>query len=322
MDRKRKKHVLHSSTLSLNHQIALTTGDPCGIGKFAAKEALRRLGPKKQFQFLVWTDPKEKIFKVPGFQTSSFKSISSALKEDFCENIILQIKSQGGPGKQLLEAGELCLHKKASALITGPVRKKLLEKWKARGQTDLLKKLCKTKMVFMCFRGTHFNTILWTDHIPLKQVSINQKDFKNFLHLALDARALLKKNLRELPLGVLGLNPHAGEKGLIGKEEELFIGPSLKSFSKKNVEGPLSPDTAFLKKNWKKYSFFIALYHDQGLIPFKAIHSHTGFVHTLGLPFLRLGVSHGTGADLKKSNVSCDSFFSAIKELLHFFNKK
>ena len=110
-------------------------------------------------------------------------------------------------------------------------------------------------------------------------------------------------------MGVLGLNPHAGEGGLIGKEEEDILKPLIKTFSPKEVQGLLVPDAAFLKKNWDLYSFFIALYHDQGLIPFKMIHSHRGFAQTLGLPFLRLGVDHGTGIGLKHREISSESFF-------------
>lgn len=322
MDRRTKNYVLHCSTLPLKNRIALTTGDPQGVGRVAAGEALSRLGPKKTFQFLVWTDSKEKNFKVPGFQTATFSSAGEALKNPFCEKQILEIKSRGGVEAQLIEAGRICLNKDAFALVTGPVRKKLLKNARLRGQTDLLKRLCRTKEVYMCFRGKFFNVILWTDHIPLKKIHLDQKSFKAFLQLALNSRTLLKKHLRTKPIGVLGLNPHAGEKGLIGKEEELFLNPVLKSFSFKELEGPLPPDTAFLKQNWNRYSFFIALYHDQGLIPFKAIHSHTGFVQTLGLPFLRLGVAHGTAENLRKSPVSSDSFFGALKEAIQILRKK
>ena len=142
-------------------------------------------------------------------------------------------------------------------------------KHKALSQTALLKILCNKKNLFMCFRGALFNSILFTDHIPLKKVSIDKTKFKDFLSLALKARIFLKPSLRKKPLGVLGLNPHAGEGGLIGGEEEEILKPLLKTFSPKEVQGPLCPDTAFLKKNWKLYSFFIALYHDQGAYPFQ-----------------------------------------------------
>ena len=166
----------------------------------------------------------------------------------------------------------------------------------------------------MCFRGEKFNVVLLTDHIPLKKLAIRPSALRNCLRLALKHRALLAPALQKKALGVLGLNPHAGEEGLMGREEEDIIKPLLKEFPQEEVQGPLSPDSAFLRKNHKLYSFFIALYHDQGLIPFKAAHAHTGFAQSLGLPFLRLGVDHGAGLTLKGDGVCSDSFFAALKE--------
>ena len=306
----------------MNHRLALTTGDPLGIGKKIVELSLKKLGPKKKFQFMVWTDSKAKTFKIPSFQTLVFQTGKQALKHPFKENQILQIKSPLETGDQLEEAAKLCLNKQASALITGPVSKGMMKKQKRKAisQTDLLKKLCKKQTVFMCFRGRFFNTLLLTDHIPLKKVSIDKPSLKKLLILALKARILLPKNQQTKPLGILGLNPHCGEGGLIGKEEKTLLYPLLQSFSSKNVQGPLSPDVAFLRKNWTLYSFFVALYHDQGLIPFKLVHSHKGFAQSLGLPFLRLGVDHGTGRGLKNKDISYESFFSAIKEALRIIS--
>lgn len=316
MDRRKKGWFFYNSAFPLKNRLALTTGDSSGVGKIVACRALGVLGPKKNFQFLLWTANKEKTLKIKNFNTLVFKNSREALKSPFKENHLLQIKSSGSPGDWLESAGKLCLNKEASALITGPVSKTLLKPHKAIGQTALLTKLCQKKNSFMCFRGQFFNLILWTDHIPLKEVSINRLDFKKFLELCLTARSFLPEKLQKKPLGVLGLNPHAGEEGLIGKEESLLLKPLLKTFSKTEIQGPLSPDAAFLKKNWGKYSFFIALYHDQGLIPFKMAHSHKGFAQTLGLDFLRLGVDHGTGQNLKAKDVSYYSFLNALKEAL------
>ena len=318
MGREKESFFFRHSPFPLKNRLALTTGEPSGIGKRIALQALKILGPKKGFQFLIWTDDKTKALQVPPFQTLLFKTGKEALKSPFKENYILQIKSSGGPGDWLEEAGRLCLKKELSALLTGPVSKAVMKKNKhnALSQTALLKILCRKKNLFMCFRGALFNTILFTDHSPLKEVSINKRNFKDLLALALKARGFLKPSLQNKPLAVLGLNPHAGEGGLIGDEEEEILKPLLKAFSSKEVQGPLSPDSAFLKKNWKLYSFFIALYHDQGLIPFKTIHSHKGFVQTLGLPFLRLGVDHGTGLGLKDKEISSESFLKALKEAL------
>jgi len=318
MDRGKKGFILHHSPFPVKNRLALTTGNPEGIGKFIAKKALERLGPKKNFQFLVWTETYSKTLKISSFQTVVFKTSYQALKSPFKENYILQIKSPGGPGGHLKDIAKLCLNSQISALITGPVSKTVMKKQKdkALSQTAFLKTLCDTKNVFMCFRGALFNCILLTDHQPLKEIFVDKKKLKKLLALALKARKLLKPSLQKKPLGVLGLNPHAGEEGLIGREEEEILKPLIKTFSPKEVQGPLVPDAAFLKKNWKLYSFFIALHHDQGLIPFKMIHSHRGFAQSLGLPFLRLGVDHGTGIGLNPRKISSESFFSALTEAI------
>ncbi len=322
MGGRKKDFFFYSSPFPLRNRLALTTGDPFGVGQQVVGEALENLGPKKGFQFFVWTDKKAKTLNISDFQTLVFKTSQQALKSSFKENHILQIKSSGSPGDWLEEASKLCLTKKLSALITGPVSKAVMKKTKqkALSQTALLKILCRKQNLFMCFRGHYFNIILFTDHIPLKKISIHKRKFKDLLLLALKARAFLKPSLQKKPLAVLGLNPHAGEEGLIGTEEETVIKPLLKMFSPKEVQGPLAPDSAFLRKNWSSYSFFIALYHDQGLIPFKTIHPHKGFAQTLGLPFLRLGVDHGTGIGLKKKEVSSESFFKALKEAIRIIS--
>ena len=316
MARTKKERNFYQKNFQLNNRIALTTGDPKGVGPFIAEQSLKSLGPQKTFQFLIWTDSKSPVLKIPGFKSLVFTNTGLAFESPFKENHLLQIKASGGPGEWLLQAGRGALENKVSALITGPVSKTSLKKHKVVGQTDLLKKLSHSEFVFMCFRGRFFNVILLTDHIPLKKISLNKKKLIQLFESALTSRVFLPKALQKKPLAVLGLNPHAGEGGLLGQEERLILKPLVKTHP--DIEGPLSPDTAFLKKNWDKYSFFISLYHDQGLIPFKIIHEQTGFAQSLGLPFLRLGVDHGTGLGLKKQAVSSESFLSALKESLRW----
>lgn len=307
------------SSFPLKNRIALTTGDSKGVGFVISQQALKKIGPQKNFQFIVWSDKNSPNLKVPSFKTLTFKSSTPAFESSFNEKNLIQIKSSKNPGTRLIQAGKRALKEGVSALITGPVSKTNLKKYKSVGQTDLLKKLSDCKEAFMCFRGLFFNVILLSDHIPLKKISLQTEQIKHLLKLALSSRTYLSPKLQKKPLALLGLNPHAGEKGILGSEEEKILKPILKSY--KEVVGPLSPDSAFLKKNWRRYSFFISLYHDQGLIPFKIIHEQKAFAQSLGLPFLRLGVSHGTGYDLKKKNISSDSFFLAIKEALRWIRK-
>jgi len=319
MDSKPKRTSLCEKKFPLKNRLALTSGDPQGIGLFITYQALKALGPQKGFQYIVWSSSTAKTLKIPKFKTFAFNNSLQAFKQSFKEDHLIQIKHSKGPGDWLFEAGKKALQKEVSALITGPVNKICLKNYSSVGQTELLKKISGAKNVFMCFRGKFFNVILLTDHIPLKKISIQKSRLKELLFTALSSRFFLPKSLQKKKIAVLGLNPHSGEKGILGQEEEKILKPLLKKYSE--IEGPLSPDSAFLKKNWKKYSFFISIYHDQGLIPFKLIHEQKAFAQNLGLPFLRFGVVHGTGLDLKKKEICHDSYLIALKEAIKHIQK-
>jgi 4-hydroxythreonine-4-phosphate dehydrogenase len=152
----------------------------------------------------------------------------------------------------------------------------------------------------MAFIGNHFNVLLATDHVALSKVekSLIRSDLKSALSASLALKDLLKS---KKPIGLLGLNPHAGERGIIGHFELKY----LKNLSNKNFNGPLVPDAAFLKKNWSKYCVYLCLYHDQGLIPFKMQHGQDSGVHiTMGLPFVRTSVDHGTAIDIYNQDLA------------------
>ena len=232
------------------------------------------------------------------------------------EGVLLEIKSSKTAGHWVEEAARLCMKKQISSLVTGPLSKETLNRSHPGiiGHTGLLKQISCREDIFMTFLGSYFNVILLTDHVSLRDITLKKEKLTALLKQALLFRSFLKS---KKPLGVLGLNPHGGEGGLLGTEELEIVKPVLKGFSKKEVIGPLSPDAAFLSKNWDRYSFFIALYHDQGLIPFKMAHSHRGAGFSLGLPFIRTSVDHGTGMDLTPKEVLPDSLLAALKQNLN-----
>ena len=284
-----------------------------------AKRGLKRLGPKKNIQFVVWTDKKSPRLKIPSFQVKTCSTVREALKAPFEESRLLQIRSPRPAGIWVEECARLCLDRSFSAMVTGPLSKGLLTKTHPllRGQTQLLRQVAKTNDVFMAFLGSRFHVVLLNDHVPFFKTEL--KNLPRLLKTALKFRKFLSPSRRHKPLGLLGLNPHAGEGGLLGTEEKRP--PLLSDFSEKRVLGPLPPDGAFLKKNWNRFSFYVALYHDQGLIPFKMIHAHRGVSWSMGLPFIRTGVDHGTGQGLKPREVSSDSCLSALKQALSLIKK-
>src|SRR5690606_11481796 len=157
-----------------------------------------------------------------------------------------------------------------------------------------------SEFLFQTYLGSYFNLLLVTDHIPLSEVPqsvVTSKRLPSALRMALD---LHKKFKMKKKIAVLGLNPHAGEDGLIGHEDE-FVGRQIDHLdpNRKWFVGPIPADSAFTDANFKKFGLYVALYHDQGLIPFKALHGFKEGVHlTSGIPFVRTSVDHGTAKSI------------------------
>ena len=232
----------------------------------------------------------------------------------------------------LTKAIEIVKQYPNSALVTGPICKK---SWSLAGhyfsgQTEVLAKSCGVKNVGMLFTakspitGWRFNTLLATTHIPLCEVpkKLNTK----LIHSKLD---LLKKfctAYKEKPtLKVAGVNPHAGEEGILGGEERDWLNDALNYWHKKNKDikllGPLSPDSCWNSsaKAWRnedaeKHDGILAMYHDQGLIPMKVIALNYSVNTTIGLPFIRTSPDHGTGFDIAGKGIAqSQSMIEAIK---------
>jgi len=191
-----------------------------------------------------------------------------------------------------------------SALVTCPIAKKTLQEagYAYPGHTEMLADLCQTKRYAMMLAGGTLRVCLATIHVPLWQVpSLLHPDGISEL-IALTAFSLRRDfGIKEARIAVAGLNPHAGEAGLFGREEEEIIAPAVHMAREAGIEvsGPLPPDTVFYKAAQEgRYDAVICMYHDQGLIPFKLLHFRDGVNVTLGLPIVRTSVDHGTAYDI------------------------
>ena len=219
--------------------------------------------------------------------------------------------------KWLFNAINILLEGEANALVTAPISKIAWHKagHKYAGQTELLGKLTnkKTSMLFTAIsphNGWRFNTLLATTHIPLNKISNTLT--KEFIKYKLDTLLNFCRNFKEKPLiQIAGLNPHAGEEGKIGLEEQNLIIPILNEWKLDNpaikINGPIPPDTCWISSvnAWNSASSennapdgILALYHDQGLIPVKLIAFDEAVNTTLGLPFVRTSPDHGTALDI------------------------
>ena len=301
-------------------KIHIVTGDVDGIGLEVSLKALRSIGVKENTQFYLWRSPQEYSFLEKDFY-SSFRLSRVNQFSEIKNSDLIEICSSDSPTNWVKEAGQLCLKDtKRRALVTAPLSKIQIKKdgFMFKGHTDLLKELSGCPFLFMCFLGERFNVVLLTDHQPLSEIKITPP----LLQKGIEQTLLFRKKLSlTKPIGVLGLNPHAGEEGILGSEEQDIFTPTLSKYNKKDVLGPLVPDTAFHPSNWDKYSFYLCTYHDQGLIPFKMIHPQEGIQTTLGLPFVRTSVDHGTAKDIFGQNkASFISMRKAIEQAISFLS--
>ena len=215
-------------------------------------------------------------------------------------------------------AANLCLEKEASAMVTGPISKSILNKagYKISGHTEFLADICKKKSL-MLLMNKKIKIALHTTHLPIQSVTkeITKTKLKKTISL-LNEEMKTKFAISKPKILVTGLNPHAGEDGLLGLQDSKIIAPVIKDFQKKNVcvDGPVAADTAFLRKNIAKYDVILTMYHDQGLPVIKFDNFKTTVNVTLGLPIVRVSVDHGTALDLVGTGkIDTSSFEEAIK---------
>lgn len=290
----------------MSKKFHITTGDVDGIGlEVTLKSLLKIINKTPKAQYDIWihksqeqivTDFVKKnklLMKKISFSTD-YNSVLNSKKFNFILN------KKPAPAHWFVEASKICL-KNNHSVITAPLSKTQinLEGFKEIGHTELLKTICKKKDLKMAFSGKHFSIILYTDHIPIHEVKVDTKDFKTFISLALEFHKTMKNSKSDF--FVLGLNPHAGDSGLIGSEDKKILS-LVKNFGIKQL---LPADSAFVDfMNFKNNPTFVSMYHDQGLIPFKMAHGFSGFHFTLGLPFVRTSVDHGTAKNIFGKNTA------------------
>lgn len=280
-------------------RLFVTTGDPDGIGTEVTSKALAELGSHSNFQYVVWRShdcPRSDLARMDRvFDRQTIYDVDQ-LKNLPLNRKLIDLVSEDPPARWVETSARLCLKNQAVGIVTAPLSKTGIAAagMHDRGHTEIFSRVTKNKDLYMCFWGRQFRILLLTDHVPIAKIAkhLTPRRVENGIRTALEMRKLfgLKK-----PIAIVGLNPHAGETGLLGTEEKIFA----RALRSKLFEGPLVPDVAFMPANWPKYSVFVCCYHDQGLIPFKLIHGFDEGVHlTLGLPFVRTSVDHGTAKEL------------------------
>ena len=322
--------------IELNKQklkVGISVGDPNGIGievilkSFQNPEMLTFFNPvifanveiieyqMRHFNINIELNPIQTIEKICNDRVNVFNLTTDDFKHTFGEATI-----QGGRValNSLLASTKALKSGEVEALVTGPINKKniLSEKFNFVGHTEFLSDFFSSEsLMFMI--GESLKIGLLTDHIPIDEVSssVTKKTLRGKVLKMI--KSMQNDFLIPKPkIAILGLNPHAGDNGLIGNQDERIIKPVIEELNKKNnyIFGPFSADSFFVKANLDKYDAVLAMYHDQGLIPFKTLSFGTGVNFTSGLPIVRTSPDHGTAYDIAGTGLA--SFTSFNKALL------
>jgi len=200
------------------------------------------------------------------------------------------------------------------ALVTAPINKKNIqsEEFKFPGHTEYLANYSNedNPLMFMIYHNLKVGVV--TGHIPLSEVSKNLTEEKILAKLEAMKKSLIQDFNIPLPkIAVLGLNPHSGDDGLIGSEEKTLIIPTLEKAKGQGylVFGPFPADGFFANQSYKNFDAVLAMYHDQGLTPFKTISQSEGINYTAGLPIVRTSPDHGTAYDIAGKNIADETSF-------------
>jgi 4-hydroxythreonine-4-phosphate dehydrogenase len=213
-------------------------------------------------------------------------------------------------------------------MTTAPISKEVIQQRIPgfTGHTEFLARLSKTRSFGMMLAGEKLKVSLVTIHLPLKKALRVLRQEKILQTIQLTHRTLIQWfGLREPRLAVAGLNPHAGEKGAFGLEEETLVQPAVQAAQAggMQVSGPYPADTLFYWAAQGRYDAVIALYHDQGLIPLKLLHFENAVNLTMGLPFIRTSVDHGTAYDIAGQNrANPDSLVAALLLAAQFASRR
>jgi 4-hydroxythreonine-4-phosphate dehydrogenase len=274
------------------------------------------------FQFLTIKEPKQAAQKKI--------NLINCYEGDYFELHLGQIRPEAGKlaFQSLAKATEDLKNGFLEAIITAPISKDNIqsEEFKFPGHTEYLADAFGQDEALMFMVSEDLKMAVVTGHVPLEGVkkNITKKQIEKKLKLLIQSLKI-DFNIQKPKIAVLGLNPHAGENGVLGSEEIELINPVLEEFKAKGelVFGPFPSDGFFGNVQWKKYDGVLAMYHDQGLTPFKMIAFDSGVNYTAGLPFIRTSPDHGTAFDIAgKNTADPGSMLNAIYYALDIWRKR
>ena len=270
--------------------VAITLGDPAGIGPEIVGKALADPAVPRHVRFEVLGELGPDGKAIPPGQSTPFSAQAALAALD--------------------QAIEGCLSGRYSAMVTGPVQKETIAQISPGfiGQTEYLARACgrPDADAVMVLTDPKLTVALCTQHCALRE-ALDLLTSDRVVYVAQQTAAFLRRiGLASPRLALAGVNPHAGENGLFGDEEQRILAPALATLRSEghHITGPHSPDTVFQRALAGNFDAVVCAYHDQGLIPFKLAAFTTGVNVTLGLPIIRTSPDHGTALDLAGKNVA------------------
>ena len=320
----------------MKNWIGISLGDVTGVGPEVALKAIAAEAAADETKYLLIGDedclrrPNASpglnlpLKKFSGYGAAGRFFIFNPLAEPLPKNLLAGSPLAAHAAVAALhDGGHRCLRGELDAIVTAPVNKEAIIRagHKFVGQTEFLSELAGTKRTAMMLLGTDergrwLRVALATVHISIKSVPEKLTAEKITLAIELAAQACRDLGLPRAKIAVCGLNPHAGEGGEFGDEEITTIGPTVQALQKRgfDVIGPLSGDTVFHYALKGDFDAVVAMYHDQGLAPLKAVAFDSGINWTLGLPFIRTSPDHGTAYDIAgKGIANPGSMIAAIR---------
>jgi len=311
---------IESRKMLSRKKVAISIGDLNGIGIQLALENHDTISKEVEAFYCIdktmLTQAADKLnLNIP----NGFKTIEEIAPDFVIQAGVVSKESGTYAYASFIKAVELARENKVDGICTLPIHKKAWELAGVhyKGHTDALRDFFDAEAIMM-LGSPKMYVALFTEHIPLNKVaeSINEKDLARFL---IDFYHTAKPTKQ---VGILGLNPHAGDDGVLGSEETIIqkaIDNAHAKIGRKIYSSPLVPDVAFTPKVRAKFTHYIAMYHDQGLAPLKALYFDEGINVSLNLPILRTSVDHGTAFDVayKGIKLSSLSYLNAVKYIVN-----
>jgi len=316
-------------------RLALTVGDPAGIGPEVAARALADEAVRSLADVAVFGPPAEAWARLAAVPLPPLDAVQTL--EEWDGRVVgtrlvavptnLAGLAEAAPSAAGGEVGiryvqaaiDAAKRGRADAIVTGPISKHAvrLAGYPWPGHTELLAEAFEADEVAMMFAGGPLRVVLVTIHVSLAEAIRSLTPDRIVTTCRLGHEALRRFfGLAEPRLGVCGLNPHAGEEGRFGSEEQQVIEPALARLRRADIraDGPLPPDTAFHQALAGRFDLVVAMYHDQGLIAVKTVAFEESVNVTLGLPVVRTSVDHGTAYDIAgRGRADPRSLVSAIR---------